>query len=141
MPECNQKTPLCQCIDWKTGDLAVGVNHLMNHFEFQRFELEYSTLEPEENRRLCKIGRCLICGKRLCYGTELYAQDSGDRLLTKIYHWVFQMWDSGRECLPDGINCFRDMVLSLFHESDQDFVCEWLNHRAGSDRQASQEGT
>lgn len=54
MPECNQKTPLCQCIDWKTGDLAVGVNHLMNHFEFQRFELEYSTLEPEENRRLCK---------------------------------------------------------------------------------------
>ena len=40
MPECNQKTPLCQCIDWKTGDLAVGINHLMNHFEFQRFELE-----------------------------------------------------------------------------------------------------
>lgn len=140
MPECDQKMPLCQCIDWKTEDIVIGVKHLMNNFEFQRFELEYNTLEPEEHRRLCKVGRCLICGKRLCYGTELSAQDYGDRLLTKIYHWVFHLWNGGKDRLPDGVNCFRDMFLSLFHESDQDFVCEWLNHRTGSDGQDCKEG-
>ena len=47
MQECKQNTPLCQCIDWKSGDIAVGVNHFINHFDFQGFTLEYSTLEPE----------------------------------------------------------------------------------------------
>ena len=65
MPECNQKTPLCQCIDWKTGDLAVGVNHLMNHFEFQRFELEYSTLEPEEKAQEISVVRPQIQGAQV----------------------------------------------------------------------------
>ena len=65
MLECNQKTPLCQCIDWKTGDLAVGVNHLMNHFEFQRFELEYSTLEPEEKAQEISVVRPQIQGSQV----------------------------------------------------------------------------
>ena len=141
MRECDQTMPLCQCIDWKTGDVAVGVNHLINHFEFQRFELEYSTLGPEDNRRLCKIGRCSACGKHLCIGNKLLAYDTAETLLAEIYRWVFQMWDSSRDRLPDGVNCFRDMFVALFHEHDRDFVCEWLNHRAGANGQSSQEGT
>ena len=66
MQGCNQKLPLCNCVDWKKDDLVLQVNHLMTHFEFSRFELEYNTLELEENRRLCKIGRCrsLVFGRR-----------------------------------------------------------------------------
>ena len=73
MQECKQNTPLCQCIDWKSGDISVGVNHFINHFDFQGFTLEYSTLEPEKDRRMCKIGRCTVCGKRLCIGRALPA--------------------------------------------------------------------
>ena len=51
MQGCNQKLPLCNCVDWKKDDLVLQVNHLMTHFEFSRFELEYNTLELEENRR------------------------------------------------------------------------------------------
>ena len=50
MQGCNQKLPLCNCVDWKKDDLVLQVNHLMTHFEFSRFELEYNTLELEENR-------------------------------------------------------------------------------------------
>ena len=39
MQECKQNTPLCQCIDWKSGDIAAGVNHFINHFDFQGFTL------------------------------------------------------------------------------------------------------
>ena len=127
MPECDQKMPLCQCIDWKTEDIVIGVNHLMNNFVFQRFELEYSTLEPEENRRLCKIGRCSVCGKRLCIGTKLPTQDTVDGLLAKIYRWMYQLWKGPNEPLSEGFHSFREMFLALFHDQDQTFVRKWLS--------------
>lgn len=126
MQECKQNTPLCQCIDWKSGDISVGVNHFINHFDFQGFTLEYSTLEPEKDRRMCKIGRCVVCGKRLCIGRALPAECGADDFLSEVYNWMFQMWKGPRERLPDGVNCFRDMFLSLFHEEDKDYVHEWL---------------
>jgi len=132
MPKCEHKSELCSCVNWQKEDLAVQVNFLMNHFEFTRFELEYTTLEPEEGRRLCKIGRCRACGKRLCLGTGLPAQGTVHELLTAIYRWMFQMWYGPWERLPEGVECFSDMFLSLFHESDRDLVSEWLGQQARS---------
>ena len=98
-------------------------------FEFQRFELAYRTLDQAENRRLCKIGRCRICGGRLCLGGPLPGQSSADSLLEEIYRWMLEQWDARTERLPDGVDCFRDLFLSMFHAPDRDFVCEWLNRR------------
>ena len=129
--ECEHKKSMCQCVNWKKDDLAVQVNHLMNYFEFTGFELKYTTLGPEENRRLCKIGRCRICGKRLCLGTKLPDQDSADDLLSEIYRWMFQMWmPCDRQ--PDGVECFTDLFWSVFHEVDRGMVIEWLNQEARS---------
>ncbi len=132
MPECNHKGELCSCVNWKKEDLTVQVNFLMNHFEFTGFELEYTTLEPEENRRLCKVGRCRACGKRLCLGTGLPVQATVYDLLAAIYRWMFQMWYGPRERLPEGAECFSDMFLSLFHEPDRTLVSEWLDRQARS---------
>ena len=109
MRECEHKQSMCHCIDWKNDDIAIQVNHLMNYFEFSGFELKYTTLEPEEGRRLCKIGRCRICGGDLCIGRELPGQATPDELLTEIYRWMFQMWSAQNERLPANVNCFRDM--------------------------------
>lgn len=130
MRECEHKQPLCDCVDWKTDDLAVRIDHIMRNFEFAGFELEYAALETEGNRRLCKIGRCRTCGKRLCIGTRLTAQDTADGLLAEIFRWTLQMWNAADEKLPDGAECFTDMFLSLFHESDREFVREWVDHHA-----------
>lgn len=125
MQGCNQKLPLCNCVDWKKDDLVLQVNHLMTHFEFRYFQLEYSTLETEENRRLCKVGRCRTCGQRLCIGLKLPAQITSDNLIEKIYNWIYQMWDG-----PHGpVTGFQEAFLSLFHDSDQKLVCDWMKRR------------
>ncbi len=132
MQECQHKQSLCDCIDWKKDDLDVELKHIRENFEFTGYELEYTTLEPEENRRLCKVGRCRACGKRLCLGTGLPVQATVHDLLAAIYRWMFQMWYGPREQLPEGAECFSDMFLSLFHESDQTLVSEWLAQQARS---------
>lgn len=125
MQGCNQKIPLCRCVDWKTSDLIVQVNHLMTRFEFTGFCLEYNTLEPEENRRICKVGQCRTCGQRLCIGTKLPDQVTADDLVEEIYRWIYRMWDG-----PHGpATGFRETFLSLFHSSDQKFVRDWMIRR------------
>ncbi len=131
MQECNQKIPLCRCIDWKKTDLVLQVNHLMTNFEFTGFDLAYNTLEPEQNRRLCKIGRCRICGQRLCIGTKLPDQSTADELVAEIYHWIYRMWEG-----PHGpATGFQESFLSLFRKSDREFVRDWMKRRGLSVRE------
>ena len=132
MRECERKETLCTCVDWETGDLEKRIHHLVCNFEFTGFELEYTTLEPAEGCRLCSIGRCRICGKRLCFGDDLPAMSNPDDLLAEIFRRTFRMWADSKEHLPDGADCFTDLFLVLFHEDDRDFVRKWLDHRAGS---------
>lgn len=127
MRECKHKSSLCDCIDWKNDDLALRLNHFSQNFEFAGFELEYTSLEAAEERRLCKVGRCRTCGKRLCFDKELPTQDTVDGLLAKIYRWMYQLWKGPGEKLPEGLANFREMFLNLFHEDDQELVREWLS--------------
>ena len=130
MRECERKETLCTCVDWKTGELDERIHHLVCNFELTGFDLEYTTLEPEAGRYLCRIGRCRVCGKRLCYGDELPAQSTPDDLLAEIFRRTFQMWLDSNERLPGGMDCFTGLFLSLFHESDREFVCEWMEQLA-----------
>lgn len=137
MRECKRKGTLCQCVDWKTDDMDVLIHHMVSNFEFTGFELEYTTLEPEEGRRLCKVGRCRSCGKRLCTGDELPAQATRDGLLTEIFRRAFQLWNADSERLLDGAATFTDLFLSLFHEPDREFVGGWLAQRDRSTGEGS----
>ena len=130
MQECKHKASMCDCTDWKKDELALRINHLMTSFEFTGFELGYTSLEAEEERRLCMVGRCRICHRDLCIGKELPGQAKSDELLTEVHRWMFQMWNPSRDRLSDGANCFTDMFLSVFHENDREFVSEWLCSKA-----------
>ena len=128
MRDCEREELLCTCIDWDKADLADKIHHVISNFDFTGFELNYTTLEPEKGRLLCKVGRCRICGKRLCYGDDLPAQSTPDDLLADIFRRALQMWDSTHEPLPDGAECFTDLFVSLFHEADRERVNKWLAH-------------
>ena len=128
MRDCEHKQSLCGCIDWKRDDIALLVNHLMKYFEFTGFELEYASLEQPESCRLCKVGRCRFCGKRLCIGGKLSTQGTSDELLSGVFRRAFQMWNAGDKNLPDGAECFTDLFVSLFHEADRERVNKWLAH-------------
>ena len=84
MRECEREDMLCTCVDWGKDDLAARIHHIICNFEFTGFGLEYTTLERPEGRRLCRIGRCRDCGKRLCYGDDLPAQSTPDDLLADV---------------------------------------------------------
>ncbi len=142
MRDCEREDLLCTCIDWGKDDLAVRIHHIICNFEFTGFELEYTTLELPEGRRLCRIGRCRACGKRLCCGDDLPAQSTPDDLLADIFRRALRMWNAGDKNLPAGVDTFADLFLSLFHEPDREFVSEWLKRLAADARlHMSGEGT
>ncbi len=126
--ECGEL--LCTCVDWGKDDLAARIHHIICNFEFTGFELNYTTLEPEAGRLLCKVGRCRACGKRLCIGEDLPDESTPDDLLADIFRRAFRMWIADSKSLPDGVDTFTDLFLSLFHEPDQEFVGEWLKRLA-----------
>ncbi len=130
MRDCERKDPLCGCIDWQQDDLAARIHHIICNFEFTGFELEYTALKPGEDCRLCRIGRCRVCGKRLCFGDDLPTQSTSDDLLTEIFRRTFREWMDSKERQLDGADCFTDLFLALFHEGDHEFVRKWLDHRA-----------
>lgn len=124
---CEHPTALCQCVDWKEDRLDVQIAHFMEQFEFLGFELQYTTLEPEKGRKLCKIGRCCTCGGRLCLGTVLPPDACADDLLAEICRWMYQMWAGSHKPLSPGSASFREMFLSVFHEEDREFAGAWMS--------------
>lgn len=134
MRDCGHKELLCSCIDWEKDDLDSKLLHVINNFELTGFELEYTTLERPEGRLLCKVGCCRVCGKRLCIGEDLPDESAPDDLLADIFRRTFRMWNTGGKCLPDGVNTFTDLFLSLFHEPDREFAGEWLTCLAADAR-------
>ena len=103
MRDCECEELLCTCVDWGKDDLAARIHHIICNFEFTGFGLEYTTLERPEGRRLCRIGRCRVCGKRLCYGDDLPAQGTSDELLSEVFRRAFQMWNARCGAMPPSI--------------------------------------
>lgn len=126
MREYNHPMPLCQCIDWGTADFIVWFNHIIRNFDFLGFELEYQTLDGGTGCRLCEIGRCRVCGKRMCIGGKLLPQDTADHLVEEVYRQMMQMWKGFSELLPEREKRFEDTFVSLFHECDREHVYELL---------------
>ena len=128
---CNNQAPLCQCVDWHEGDLSVQINHIIDHFEFVGFELQDTDLEPEDAPRLCKIGRCRLCGRRLCLGVRLTRGGQTQDFIQQIYTWMRQVWNEDKDPLPPGVESLDDMFLSLFQGKDRETASRFLSAPKG----------
>ena len=104
MPTCQKKDQLCRCIDWPDEDFDVEIDHFIRNFEFLHVELEYASLDAREPVRVCRIGRCRVCGL------------------------AFQQFGYP---LPAGTSSFREVFPTLFHEEDQAFAKQWLSEPEG----------
>ena len=134
---CRNQPPLCRCIRWGDEDFDMEVDYLIHNFEFLRLELEYDTLAPGADWRLCQIGRCRRCGGRLCVGTRMTARDTLEDTLASIHLLAGQRWQGHTGKCPDGNKDFRELFIQLFHEDDRQAVQNWLSHQDGptDDRQ------
>jgi hypothetical protein len=129
---CSQTMPLCDCQDNK--DIGALIAHMATHFTFQRFALDYHTLEPETGRMLCMIGQCTTCGKRLCCGVSLSGNCAPGELLADIYQWAEKRLPAN---IPDRMTVMGNEFIAMFHQEDQLYVRQWLEENqmiAGENR-------
>lgn len=129
MPICQNQEPICRCIDWQDEDFDVEVDHFIRNFEFRHIELEYTALDAKAPVRLCSIGRCRVCGGRMCDGTTLSDGKTAREELSYIYLLASQAHRRSGAPLPSGMSHFCDLFLTLFHQEDRETVRRWLDSR------------
>lgn len=137
---CNNPEPLCRCIDWKDEDFDVEIDHLIRNFEFLRFDLEYVALEPGKTVWFCEIGRCRVCGGRMCVGSTWPAAESTDELMAMIYRRTNWHLQNSNRPLPAGVNSYQEMFPLLFHEADREFARAWLSRLEKQDIPQANQG-
>ena len=119
MPTCQKKDQLCRCIDWPDEDFDVEIDHFIRNFEFLHVELEYASLDAREPVRVCRIGRCRVCGGRMCDGTTLPPEKTVRELMPTICLLAGLAFQQFGYPLPAGTSSFREVFPTLFHEEDQ----------------------
>lgn len=122
---------MCTCIP--KGETVRLMEHMSRHIASIGYQLDYKDLDTGTGR-LCQIGRCLVCGKRLCYGVSIFKPDRWDILLEAVYQHMRAFWAFTGGQTPDGIPDFRALFLSLFRPEDRARAEQWL------DRQTDVEG-
>ena len=131
MPTCQKKDQLCRCIDWPDEDFDVEIDHFIRNFEFLHVELEYASLDAREPVRVCRIGRCRVCGGRMCDGTTLPPEKTVRELMPTICLLAGLAFQQFGYPLPAGTSSFREVFPTLFHEEDQAFAKQWLSEPEG----------
>ena len=130
---CEKKTcphrgdDMCTCM--KRGNTAeewiADLVHLCGHITEAKWELEYTALDSPKQRRLCLVGHCRSCGKRLCTGVHIPETLDRDEFLSAAF---LHMGLYGRSIGMDTASpAFREMFTSLFHREDQTILQEWLS--------------
>lgn len=109
MPTCQKKDQLCRCIDWPDEDFDVEIDHFIRNFEFLHVELEYASLDAREPVRVCRIGRCRVCGGRMCDGTTLPPEKTVRELMPTICLLAGLAFQQFGYPLPAGTSSFREV--------------------------------
>ena len=113
MPTCQKKDQLCRCIDWPDEDFDVEIDHFIRNFEFLHVELEYASLDAREPVRVCRIGRCRVCGGRMCDGTTLPPEKTVRELMPTICLLAGLAFQQFGYPLPAGTSSFREVFPTL----------------------------
>ena len=131
MPTCQKQDQLCRCIDWHDEDFDVEIDHFIQNFEFLRVELEYASLDTREPVRVCRIGRCRVCGGRMCSGSTLPSEKTARGLMPTIFLFAGLAFRQFGYSLPAGTDSFQALFPTLFHKEDQAFAKQWLSEPEG----------
>lgn len=123
---------LCSCrpLREKSEDILALVEHVAVNMTDIHWELEYTDINKAEERRLCRVGSCSVCGGRLCHEMDASDQLAGDDFLAAIYRHLYQLHNAGGNHMANAE--FRRRFVELFHEQDRPFIHEWLKRPENS---------
>lgn len=122
LDKCKTKENLCQCVDWSGEDGTDIIDHLLHNYEFDRMVLDYSTLDKDDEIRLCQIGHCSKCGGQICIATVLHPCELLDDTLARIYAEASRRWRWYHED-----EAFNEVFVQLFRGRDQQVARLWLD--------------
>lgn len=115
----------CRALKERGKDIIGLLTHIRENMKDVEWELDYTDLSRPEKRRLCLVGKCRICGGRLCQELDASDKLAGDDFLAAIYRHLYQVHNArGRYMSRQE---FRDRFIRMFHEADRAFICEWLD--------------
>ena len=120
---------LCTCV-FTNGELDVNkyAGH-MNYLETLYWILNYTSLERESDRCLCRVCKCEKCGNFYCESTYISDEKAGDSFLAEVYRWFYQSAYNFKNEFTVSKSKFNEEFLKLFDDKDKPFVKEWLKRQ------------
>ena len=99
--------------------------HLAENMEKVQWSLTYNSLKEIKPYQLCLVGKCRICGGRLCMEQRPVEADSTDGFLAAVYRHLYHFHRSIGQCLPRA--AFRTKFVEMFRKEDRAAVEDWLS--------------
>ena len=115
----------CRALLERDNDIIGLLTHIHENMTDVEWELDYTDLSRPEKRRLCLVGKCRICGGRLCQELDASDELAGDDFLAAIYRHLYQVHNAGGRYMPSWE--FRARFIHMFLAPDQSFIRGWLD--------------
>ena len=115
---------LCSCPPVTCRDALGMAAHLAENMEQVQWSLTYNSLKEIKPYQLCLVGKCRICGGRLCMEQRPVEADSTDGFLAAVYRHLYHFHRSIGQCLPRA--AFRTKFVEMFRKEDRAAIEDWL---------------
>lgn len=116
---------LCSCPPVTCRDALGMAAHLAENMEKVQWSLNYNSLKDIKPYQLCLVGKCRICGGRLCMEQRRVEADSTDGFLAAVYRHLYHFHRSIGQDLPRA--AFRTKFVEMFRKEDRAAVEDWLS--------------
>lgn len=121
----------CRALKERDKDIIGLLTHIRENMTDVEWALDYTDLSRPEKRRLYLVGKCRICGGRLCQ--ELNASDelAGNDFLTAVSRHLHQYYFAEDRRITQYEFCER--FAHMFHPQDREWVREWMERPENRD--------
>lgn len=116
--------PLCSCTPVVHGDAFQMAVHLAENMTDVDWHLAYNSLTNIHPYQLCMVGKCKICGGRLCIEQKPFGITTTDDFLAAAYRHLYQFHHSLAQPLSN--KEFRAKFVEMFRKEDRAAIEDWL---------------
>ena len=116
--------PLCTCDPVRGGDSFRMAVHLADNMTDVDWRLSYNSLMDIHPYQLCMVGKCRICGGRLCVEQKPFGIITTDDFLAAAYRLLHQFHHNLAQ--PLSTKAFRAKFVEMFRKEDRASIEDWL---------------
>ena len=122
---CNHgQEPLCTCGPVQGGDSFRMAVHLAENMTDVDWHLTYNSLKDIHPYQLCMVGKCKVCGGRLCIEQKTFGIVTTDDFLAAAYRHLYQFHHNLAQ--PLSTKAFREKFVEMFRKEDRAAIEDWL---------------